>query len=97
MLLRDPSELSASEIALWDALAVKAKAPDPQSGGSAWQIAALACSRRAGSQIVLRQTSDSQIAFALTEPRRVCRRPFSLREWTYDRQEAETSLLARGA
>jgi predicted helicase len=31
------------------------------------------------------------------EPRRVCRRPFSLREWTYDRQEAETSLLARGA
>ncbi|WP_084397022.1 hypothetical protein [Henriciella aquimarina] len=32
-----------------------------------------------------------------TEPRRVCRRPFSLREWFYDRQEAETSLLARGA
>jgi hypothetical protein len=28
------------------------------------------------------------------EPRRVCRRPFSLREWPYDRQEAETSLLA---
>ena len=33
----------------------------------------------------------------LIEPRRVCRRPFSLREWFYDRQEAETSLPARGA
>jgi hypothetical protein len=32
-----------------------------------------------------------------TEPRRVCGRPFSLREWTYDRQEAETKLLAGSA
>jgi hypothetical protein len=67
MLLRNPSELSANEIAHWDALAVQAKVPDPQSGGSAWQIAALACSRRAGAKIVLRQTNDSQIAFALTK------------------------------
>jgi hypothetical protein len=83
MFLRDPSELSASEIAHWDALAVKAKAPDPQSGGSAWQIAALACSRRAGSQIVLRQTSDSQVAFALTRTPRGCRLGPLESEWLF--------------
>jgi len=83
MLLRYPSELSASEIALWDALAVKAKAPDPQSGGSAWQIAALACSHRAGAQIVLRQTSDSQIAFALTRTPRGCRLGPLEAEWFF--------------
>jgi hypothetical protein len=66
MLLRYPSEVSASELTHWDELAVKEIAPDPQSCGSAWQISALACSRRAGSQIVLRQTKDSQIAFSVT-------------------------------
>ena len=83
MILRDPSELSASEIALWDALAVRAKAPDPLSGGSAWQIAALACSRRAGAQIVLRQTRDSQIAFALTRTPDGCRLGPLEAEWLF--------------
>jgi len=67
MLLRDPSELSASEIAQWDTLAASEEAPDPQSGASAWQVSGLACSRRAGASIVLRQAGDSQIAFAVTQ------------------------------
>jgi len=48
------------------------------------------------SQAYLRRLMQ-RAAFQRAEPRRVCRRPFSLREWTYDRQEAETSLLTRGA
>ena len=67
MLLRYPSELSASEIALWDALAANGDMPDAQSCASAWQVSGLARSRRAGAPIVLRQSGNSQIAFAVTE------------------------------
>lgn len=67
MLLRDPSELSASEIALWDAMAAKADVPDAQSCASAWQLSGLAHSRRVGAPIVLRQSGNSQIAFAVTK------------------------------
>jgi CelD/BcsL family acetyltransferase involved in cellulose biosynthesis len=66
-LLRDPSEISAGEIALWDALALSADMPDAQSCASAWQLSGLARSRRAGASIVLRQTDDSQAAFAVTK------------------------------
>ena len=66
-LLRDPSELSAGEIAHWDALALSADMPDAQSCASAWQLSGLARSRRAGASIVLRQTDDSQAAFAVTK------------------------------
>lgn len=66
-LLRDPSDLSATELAVWDKLAARSDTPDPMACGSAWQITALACSRRAGAQIVLRQSGNSQVAFALTE------------------------------
>jgi hypothetical protein len=38
--------------------------------------------------------SPSNAARATVEPRRVCRRPFSLKEWTYDREETKTKLLA---
>ncbi|MGA1342270.1 MAG: GNAT family N-acetyltransferase [Hyphomonas sp.] len=67
MLLRDPSELSANEVALWDALALSAEMPDAPSCASAWQLSGLAGSRRAGASIVLRQTDDSQAAFAVTQ------------------------------
>ncbi|NBC19765.1 MAG: GNAT family N-acetyltransferase [Alphaproteobacteria bacterium] len=67
MRLRDPSDLSANERAVWDALAAGSETPDPLSGGSAWQLTALACSRRAGAQILLRQSHDSQVALAVTQ------------------------------
>jgi len=42
----------------------------------------------------LHERALKPLVWKTVEPRRVCRRPFSLREWTYDREEAETSLLA---
>lgn len=64
MLLRDPADLSQQKLAVWDGLAARSKAPDPMSCASAWQITALACSRRAGAQILLRQSGDSQVVVA---------------------------------
>ncbi len=66
-LLRDPSDLPTTELAVWDELAARSGTPDPLSCGSAWQITALAYSLRAGAQVMLRQTGNSQVAFALTQ------------------------------
>ena len=72
LLLRDLTDISQDEDRRWDEIAAIAQLPDPQSCGSAWQLTAFACSRRSGAPIVLRQTRDSQIAFALTPALRGC-------------------------
>jgi CelD/BcsL family acetyltransferase involved in cellulose biosynthesis len=64
--LVDPDRLTDEVSGFWDALAAGSGAPDPSCCGPAWQVTALACSRRAGAPVFLRQSSDGQIAFALT-------------------------------
>ena len=65
-LLVDPVRLTGDAFAFWDALAARSEAPDPSCCGPVWQVTALACSRRAGAPVFLRQSDDSQIAFALS-------------------------------
>lgn len=64
--LVDPHGLSDGVVGCWDALAARSGAPDPSCCGPVWQVTALACSRRAGAPVFLRQSGDSQIAFALS-------------------------------
>jgi hypothetical protein len=64
--LVDPSRLPDDVSGVWDALAARSAAPDPSCCGPVWQATALACSRRAGAPVFLRQSGDSQIAFALS-------------------------------
>ena len=64
--LVDPLRLTGDVAGLWDALAARSGAPDPSCCGPVWQLTALACSRRAGAPVFLRQTDDSQIVFALS-------------------------------
>ena len=61
-----PDHLTGDAFAFWDALAARSEAPDPSCCGPVWQVTALACSRRAGAPLFLRQSDDSQIVFALS-------------------------------